>query len=1026
MESGCCMESTPGDHAFLDEEWTIIPDVNETKRDLITSICMDKTQSQRNATTKEFVVFENVVLLPSVLDDELGHPTGTLVMTKYDLVFADQKETKRNTKQHLLPHVSDFSKVPFNTIGKIEINKQHVSMVEILCKDLRYLVLKFDTSFTALNFYETLGQHPCYKDQSVFAMLNDEKFPGTTDGWTIFDWNKEFFVRQQVPTHKWRLTAINNLYEVCRTYPRAFVVPAKVRDNVIKKAAKFRTSGRMPALCWYNRANKASLTRCSQPMVGLMQMRSEHDEQLITAIISTNPNRRRMLIVDCRPWVNAIANRAKGAGTESIDHYPNCALSFLNIDNIHTMRASFAHIAETVRKRTDVSWFSSEEWMQTLTAHKGWLHHLSLLLSGAKEIMRSINKGHSVLVHCSDGWDRTSQLCALSQLLLDPYYRTIEGFEVLIEKEWLAYGHKFASRSGHFHQHFFSHHEASPIFLQFVDCVHQLILQHESAFEFNQQFLITLMDHVYSCKYGTFVYDTEKLRAQNGLRNKTLSVWTYMNHYKQYFTNPVYQRHDGLIRNVNTDVTSLSFWAGYYLRYHRRDIVSSRASNLTNHVQENYEGIPGLTRAKAQLPKKSENITKTGQSDVKCTFYRTEGKVEKPFLVAHITGPSKELVDHFCQDIQNLKNSVIEDYPVAPCSPAQASIMSHHAMECPITTTPTQHHAGTRLAISTPNYGTTALVDAEEDNEWTSLCSLSDDDAIYNIDKPYAEARKKKNSTNIAITNSKGNSTHKKCSRSSSRVHRTKSTPQQPDQPSASSSSSSRARCLRRRHRRRVGSVIIEDYLGDEAQAEDETSSGDDGEEPANGEDSSSPLPEHRPACKRSRKQPLDNYYYDDDDYYNSSSSGHHQHPPPPLEDYIVSGDDDSESGEGESAGSSSSAGRAGSGTGTGSSEVTVRGIDDGYHAASAVPLTEVVRVAVSSQFGATWEVPVRWSDYLSTMSRYLSEYNLMPVWGWNPQASGDDEIHNTDSNTDNHPSNDTNNNTDNDIDTDTDTRTLD
>lgn len=54
------------------------------------------------------------------------------------------------------------------------------------------------------------------------------------------------------------------------------------------------------------------------------------------------------------------------------------------------------------------------------------------------------NNKTSVLVHCSDGWDRTAQLTALSMIMLDPYYRTIVGFEVLIEKEWLSFGHKFA------------------------------------------------------------------------------------------------------------------------------------------------------------------------------------------------------------------------------------------------------------------------------------------------------------------------------------------------------------------------------------------------------------------------------------------------------------------------------------------------------------------------------------------------------------------------------------------------------
>lgn len=50
------------------------------------------------------------------------------------------------------------------------------------------------------------------------------------------------------------------------------------------------------------------------------------------------------------------------------------------------------------------------------------------------------------MVHCSDGWDRTAQTCSLASLILDPHYRTIQGFQALIEKEWLSFGHKFNDR----------------------------------------------------------------------------------------------------------------------------------------------------------------------------------------------------------------------------------------------------------------------------------------------------------------------------------------------------------------------------------------------------------------------------------------------------------------------------------------------------------------------------------------------------------------------------------------------------
>lgn len=60
----------------------------------------------------------------------------------------------------------------------------------------------------------------------------------------------------------------------------------------------------------------------------------------------------------------------------------------------------------------------------------GWLKHIKIILDTSQFIAEALVEGISVVVHCSDGWDRTSQVCSLASILLDPFYRTISGYQV--------------------------------------------------------------------------------------------------------------------------------------------------------------------------------------------------------------------------------------------------------------------------------------------------------------------------------------------------------------------------------------------------------------------------------------------------------------------------------------------------------------------------------------------------------------------------------------------------------------------
>uniref|UniRef100_A0A9L0KI44 Myotubularin n=1 Tax=Equus asinus TaxID=9793 RepID=A0A9L0KI44_EQUAS len=255
---------------------------------------------------------------------------------------------------------------------------------------------------------------------------------------------------------------------------------------------------------------------------------------------------------------------ATGGGYESDDAYHNAELFFLDIHNIHVMRESLKKVKDIVYPNVEEShWLSSLE-----STH--WLEHIKLVLTGAIQVADKVSSGKSsVLVHCSDGWDRTAQLTSLAMLMLDSFYRSIEGFEILVQKEWISFGHKFASRIGHGDK---NHADAdrSPIFLQFIDCVWQMSKQFPTAFEFNEQFLITILDHLYSCRFGTFLYNCESARERQKVTERTVSLWSLINSNKDKFKNPFYTKEINRVLYPVASMRHLELWVNYYIRWNPR------------------------------------------------------------------------------------------------------------------------------------------------------------------------------------------------------------------------------------------------------------------------------------------------------------------------------------------------------------------------------------------------------------------------------------------------------------------------
>uniref|UniRef100_A0A8D1FKD2 SET binding factor 1 n=1 Tax=Sus scrofa TaxID=9823 RepID=A0A8D1FKD2_PIG len=471
-----------------------------------------------------------------------------------------------------------------------------------------------------------------------------------------------------------RISPVNRMYAICRSYPGLLIVPQSVQDNALQRVSRCYRQNRFPVVCWRSGRSKAVLLRSGglhgKGVVGLFKAQnapspgqsqadssSLEQEKYLQAVVSSMPryadaSGRNTLsgfssahlgshVPSPRARVTTLSNpmaasasrrtaprgkwgsvrasgRSAGLGTDvgsrlagrdmlgppqangappdpgflrpqraalyiigdkaqlkgvRPDPLQQWELVPIEVFEARQVKASFKKLLKACVPGCPATEPGPASFLRSLEDSE-WLIQIHRLLQVSVLVVELLDSGSSVLVSLEDGWDITTQVVSLVQLLSDPFYRTLEGFRLLVEKEWLSFGHRFSHRGAHTLAGQSS--GFTPVFLQFLDCVYQIHLQFPMEFEFSPFYLKFLGYHHASRRFRTFLLDSDYERIELGLLYEEKgerrapqacrSVWEYAERLSKrapVFYNYMYAPEDAEVLRPYSNVSNLKVWDFY-------------------------------------------------------------------------------------------------------------------------------------------------------------------------------------------------------------------------------------------------------------------------------------------------------------------------------------------------------------------------------------------------------------------------------------------------------------------------------
>uniref|UniRef100_A0A8C9F464 SET binding factor 1 n=1 Tax=Pavo cristatus TaxID=9049 RepID=A0A8C9F464_PAVCR len=487
-----------------------------------------------------------------------------------------------------------------------------------------------------------------------------------------------------------RISTVNRMYAICRSYPGLLIVPQSIQDNTIQRISRCYRQNRFPVVCWRNSRTKAVLLRSGglhgKGVVGLFKSQNAPTAgnhplapswgsapSLPAALACLAITPRRAARPSGRPraphsWDPPSDSSCPAGKWGSIRASGRMSSYALNVEigsrlagkdllgaqhNGAPAEASFlrqhraslyiigdksqlklwgpaplaARVPTAVFCRAFVlciiglSCFQEKGLLclassSFLFLRSSWFScwQIHKILQISVLVVELLDTGSSVLVSLEDGWDITTQVVSLVQLLSDPYYRTLEGFRLLVEKEWLSFGHRFSHRGA---QTLAGQSSGfAPIFLQFLDCVHQIHLQFPMEFEFSLYYLKFLSYHYISNRFRTFLLDSDYERIELGLlyeekgerkcQQVYKSIWDYidrLNKKAPVFFNYMYAPEDGEVLRPYSNISNLKVWD-----YYTEETLSEGPSYDWELVQGQPEHMEDADRQDTSAPQTKRKI----------------------------------------------------------------------------------------------------------------------------------------------------------------------------------------------------------------------------------------------------------------------------------------------------------------------------------------------------------------------------------------------------------------------------------